>query len=105
MRVEQQIAVIKRKLQAHDERLAAITPDEISQAQRKLGELSRRMAARLLQQAVIEQVALLMLRQGSPDGLQVVAWLCRTVTDDPAWFKRAESASLSTIIEQVRAEL
>jgi hypothetical protein len=86
-------------------KLKTITPDQMSVVEDRLKTITGHLGQLINTSAVIEQVALLLNQRSDPDGLRIVATLCRRVTDEPGWFKKCYKLSLEDVIEQVRGEL
>ena len=97
-RLQNSVSKVQYKLQT-------ITPDQMSVVEDRLKTITGHLGQLINTSAVIEQVALLLNQRCDPDGLRIVATLCRRVTDEPVWFKKCEKITLDEIINQVRAEL
>jgi len=103
--MQKKVDKLQNGLSKLQSKVAMITPDQMSVVEDRLKTITSHLGQLINTSAVIEQVALLLNQRSDPDGLRIVATLCRRVTDDPVWFKKCEKITLDEIINQVRAEL
>lgn len=86
------------------ERLSVLTPAGVDRIAERLKTINERLAEIITQQTVIEQVCLMLDHRNDPDGLRIVATLCRKAVDDKKWFKKAESMPIGDLIKLLRRE-
>jgi len=103
--MQKKIDKLQNNLSKLQGKVAMVTPDQMSIVEDRLKTITGHLAQLINTSAVIEQVALLLNQRSDPDGLRIVATLCRRVTDDPAWFKKCEKLSLQEVINEVRNEI
>jgi len=103
--MQKKIDKLQNNLSKLQGKVALVTPDQMSVVEDRLKSISSHLSQLISTSTAIEQVTLLLNHRSDPDGLRIVAALCRKATEDQKWFRKCECLSLEQIIEQVRGEL